>query len=106
MADTVRRVMRQRAQRECVLVDILRLTYQVRHEIPAARVVDQVAEKPASEGVIPHVLDDAASIGIGAGAQELVRRSLRKALYQQRPDGIVPGRIDDGLVRQHGVAVQ
>src|SRR5271157_1274924 len=67
MADIVSRVVRQRAQGEGVLVEILSLPDHRFDEVGATNIVEKVAEEGAAERVIAHVLDDATSVSVGVG---------------------------------------
>ena len=65
VAIVVGREVRQRAQRERILVEILRLANQVDDEVAAADVMRQIAIKLAAERIISQVLDDAAAVSVG-----------------------------------------
>ena len=103
MADVVGGVMRERAEREGVLVDVVRLANQRLHEIAGADVVHQVAEEVAAERVVAKILNHRAAVGVGARLASSFARRARKAAREQRPKAGVPQRIDVGFVRQHGV---
>ncbi len=60
-------IMRQRAQCEGVLIDVLRFVYQRRDEITGSDIVCQIAEKLVGERIITHVLNDAPAISVGVG---------------------------------------
>ena len=72
VARDIRRIVRQCAQREGVLVGILAFEQQLTHEISAANVMHQVAKIFTAEWVITQILDDGASVGVGMGLLELV----------------------------------
>ncbi len=67
MSADVRRIVRERSQCECVLVDVGRLRDQRLNEVSAADVMDQIAEEPVPERVVTHVLDQRPTIGVGVG---------------------------------------
>ena len=74
MAIIVGGVMRQRAQRECILVQILRLANQVENEVAAADVVRQIAVELAAERIIAQILNDASAVGVSMRLGQLIRR--------------------------------
>ncbi len=86
MALVIGGVMGQRAQREGIFVEILRLAHQVHDEIAAADIVHQVAEESAAERVVAHVLQNAAAIGVGVGLQQIVRGGVGESRQQERLD--------------------
>ena len=103
VAGDIRRIVRQGAQREGVLVDILAFEQQLANKVSAADVMHQVAEFPAAERVVAEILDDGASVGVGMGLPDLVFRQSRISLEQQGSDLIGPEQVHDFLVRQNGV---
>ncbi len=90
VASDIRCIMRQCAQREGVLVDILTFEHQFTNEVSAANVMHQVAELFTAERVVAQILDDGAPIGIRVRLFELVLRQARIALEQQGPDLVSP----------------
>jgi hypothetical protein len=64
----------------------------------------QVGEQLVAEGIVADVLDDAASVGIRPGMLEFRRRQGRVAALQERNDRLVPGEIDELLVRQQRIS--
>ena len=73
MAIVVGGVVRQRAEREGVVVDVLGVVQQSTDEISAADIVGEVTEKMTPVRVVAHVLDDGAAIGEGLrGVQFLI----------------------------------
>ena len=66
----------------------------------------QVAEHSAAERIIPHVLNDAAGIGVGVSVNQVLRSGCRPTLQKQRLDVLVPSRIDNGFVSENGIALQ
>ena len=99
-------VVGQSAQREGILVEVLRFANHVEHKIAAAHIVHQIAEEFAAERIIPHVLDDAAGVGVGVGLNQIFGGGLRPTFKKQRLDVLVPSRIDDGFVGENGIALQ
>ena len=79
MALRVGCVVGQRAQREGVFVDVLRAAHQVHHEVAAADVVHQIAEKTAAERIIADVLKDAAGVSIGVCVDHIGGGGLRES---------------------------
>ena len=103
MAIIVSRVMRQRAQRECIFVEVLRISNQVQNEVAAPDVVRQIAVKLAAERIIAQILNDASAVGISVGLDQLIRGGGGKSFQEQGLDGTVPSGIDDGFVREDGI---
>ncbi len=66
----------------------------------------QIAEEAAAEWVIPHVLHNAAAIGIGVGLLQFFGRRHGKSLQKHFPDGVVPHRVNDGFVGEHRIAIE
>ncbi len=99
----VRRIVRQGAQCEGVLVDILAFEQQLADEVSAADVMHQVAEFPAAERVVAEILDDGAAIGVGVRLSDLVFRQSRISLEQEGLDLVGPEQVHDFLVRQNGI---
>src|SRR5436190_4952336 len=52
----IRRIVRQGAQREGILVDILIFEQKLADKVPAANVMHQVAEIPTAEGIVAEIL--------------------------------------------------
>src|SRR4029077_5239130 len=75
------------------------------NEITAADVVRQVAEELVAVRVVAHVLDDGASVSIGMSLAQIVLGGVGEALLKQWPDMRGPNRVNDGLVRKHGVSI-
>ncbi len=63
----------------------------------------QIAEEPASERIVAHVLNDRAAIGIGVGLPKFVRRRGRETLQKEWLDAIPPCGVDDRFMRQDRV---
>src|SRR6266576_6911927 len=100
MTEVVGCVMRQRAERERILVQIGGLGQKIQYQIAAANVVRQVADEPMAERVIAHILDDCAAIGVSMRLSKIVRARIRKSLQQEGLYIVFPGSVDDRLVRQ------
>jgi hypothetical protein len=96
-------IVRQCAQREGVLVDILALEQHLTNKVSAAKVMHQVAEFLAAERIVTQILDDSASVGVGVRFFKVVFRQSGISLEQKRPDLVGPEQVDDLLVRQNGV---
>ena len=89
MAIVVGREMRQCAQREGVLVEILRLTKQTGDEVAGVDVVSQIAEERAAERIITLVLDDAPPVSVGVCLYQLIAggsgKSFQPGVYGRIP---------------------
>jgi hypothetical protein len=70
-------------------------------KIRTSNIVNEVAEIPAAEWIVPEVLNDAASIGVPMRNFELFFGGIWKALEQSRPDRVVPEAINECLVREY-----
>src|SRR5581483_5935066 len=103
MTRDIRRIVRQRAQSEGVLVGILGLEQQLANEVAATDVMHQVAEFPAAERVVAKILDNGATVRVGMRLPDLVFRQSRISLEQEGLDLIGPEQVYDLLVRQNGV---
>ena len=55
------------SQRKRILVQIVGLGDERENKIAAANIVREIAEELTAEGIVTHVLNDGASIGIGMG---------------------------------------
>jgi hypothetical protein len=75
MTVVIRRIMAERSKR--VLIDIPRISNQRLDEIAGAYIVPEVAEEMAAEG-IAKILNDTATVGVGAGLRKLIRSRLRE----------------------------
>src|SRR5579883_709768 len=64
--------------------------------------MQQVAKEFVAEGVITHVLDDRAAIGVGVGFAELFFGGSREALGDQKLE-LWPTGVDHGLMREDGI---
>src|SRR6185436_16482373 len=102
MTGVVSSVVCERAERECVLSDVGRLSDQGRDEITAAYIVRQVAEEPARERIIPNILDETAAVGKRT-------RTLQTVLVEPESrsergnDGSIPRGVDDGFMGERRI---
>src|SRR5665213_4118789 len=60
----------------------------------------------AAEGIITHVLNDAAAVGEGVGFIKVILGRVGEALQQQLLKGRVPCRIDNRFVSQNRVGME
>src|ERR1019366_2453298 len=104
MAGDVRRIMRQCAEGEGVLVGIAALRQQFTNEVSGPNVMRQVAEFDAAEWMVAEVLYTAPAIGVGMSFFELLFGEPRIALEDERTDLVRPQQVNDLLVGQHGIA--
>ena len=65
--------------------------------------MQQVGEDRFAKRIVAQILDHAAAVRVGVRLLQLDRGQPGKAVQQQRLDRIVPGEIDDLLVRQNRV---
>ncbi len=96
-------VMRQRPQREGVLVDVGRFFDQGGNEFSAAHIVQQVAEIFIAAGVVTHVLNQAAAVGIGVRLPKVVCSGLGKPVQEHRLNLVLPRQIHDFFVSEDRV---
>ena len=85
------RVVRQGAVGESMVVQLFRLFEKRRHEVSAAHVMNEIAEKLAAKRIIPHVLNNAAAVSVGVGLEQIVIGGLGEAFVQPRLEVGVPG---------------
>src|SRR5579863_2563115 len=95
--------MRQRPQRESVLIDVGRFLDQGGDKISGAHVMQQVAEILIAAGVVAHVLDQASTVGIPVRLLQVVRGGLRKALQEHGADLVFPRQVDNLFVSENRV---
>jgi hypothetical protein len=100
----VRAVVRNRAERECILVQVARLLQHDWEEIRAAYVVEKVAEKAGAEWVVSEILDNASAVGVAVRNPQLLFGGIGEALEQDNFDRIVPEGIDERLVGEYGIS--
>ncbi len=105
MALVVGGVVGHRANSKGVLVNVLRIAQQAFNEVTASDVVCQVAEELAAVGIVAHVLDDRPTVRVGMGSAKLVSSGVRKPFLKERLDMRNPDRVNDCLVRKHGVSI-
>src|SRR5262245_28445561 len=98
MAIVVGSVVRQRAQRKGVLIEVSCLRQQIQDEIAAADVMQQCAKERVPEWIVTDVLDDGATVRVGVRPAEVFRRGIGIALQQERNDTVLPRRVNDRLV--------
>ena len=103
MTHRVSNVMGERADGEGKLIGVARVAEEVDDEIPGADIVGEVGERFVAKGVIADVLDDASTVGVGAGMLQLGGGERWIAAEQEGNDGILPGEIDEHLMRQQGI---
>ena len=65
MTADVGSVVRERAQRERILIQVRGVLKQGLDKVAAAHVVHQIAEKLAAERVVAHVLHNTSAVGVG-----------------------------------------
>ena len=106
MTVVVRRVMRERTKRKGVLCQVLRVVQQRPHEIAAANIMRQVAEKWAAVRVVAHILNNGAAVRIGLRPAQVLLRSLRILCQKQGLDVAVPGRVNDRFMGKHGIGLR
>ena len=93
-------VMRQRAEGEGVLVEVLRVVNHRLHEGAGADIMSEIAEDLVAERVVPDILNDATAVSVRVGLQQVLRRGVGETREQQRLDLLVPHQIDDLFVSQ------
>ncbi len=90
----------QRAQSECIFVEVLRFADQGHDEIAAADVMREIAEKVAAERIISQVLNDATPIRVGVRLLQLLPSGAGKSFEKLFLEGSIPNRINDRFVGQ------
>jgi hypothetical protein len=103
VTDGVADVVGESADGEGELVGIAGVAEEVDDEITRADVVGEVGEELVAERVVADVLNDAATIGVGAGMLDLSGGEIRVAAEEQRDDGGLPGEVDELFVGEEGV---
>ena len=91
-------VMRQRANGEGEVVDVLGVAEEVANKVAGANVVSEIGEESVTEGIVAEVLDGTAAVGIGSSLLELSLGEVGEAFEQDRADGVLPREIDDGFM--------
>ena len=105
VAEGVAEVVGERANGEGDVVGAFGVTEEGADEVAGADVVKEVGEDGLAEGIVAKVLNDASSIGVGAGVAELGGGEIGVALEQEGLDGVGPGKVDKLLVSEDGVAI-
>ena len=103
VADGVADVMREGADGEGELVGSVRVAEEADDEVSRADVVGEIGEEFVAEGVVAEVLNGAAAVGVGVSLLELSFGEGGVLLEKNRPDGLLPGEIDQFLVALDGV---
>ena len=96
-------VMRKSSDGKRKLIGIAGVAEEIHDKIAGAHVMGKVAERHLAKGVVADVLDDAAAVGVGPGFFQLCLGQVRIAAEQQGNDGVVPGEVDQLLVRKQGI---
>jgi hypothetical protein len=91
------------SQRESIFVQILGLGDERENKITATNIVRQIAKELTAEGIVAHVLNDGASIGIGMGLEQLLRSRLGKSAQEYGFDVVLPCGIDNSFMRKDGI---
>jgi hypothetical protein len=99
MAYVVADVVGERADGEGEFVGGLGVVEEREDEVAGPDVVGEVGEELVAEGVVAEVLDGAAAVGVGVGFLKLGLGESREAMEQERADGLLPGEVDEFLVR-------
>src|ERR1051326_8079614 len=68
--------------------------------------MNQIAEKPAAERIVPHILYDAAGVGIRMRFLHGIGRGLREACQQQGHDIVIPRAVNYGFVSKYGITLE
>jgi hypothetical protein len=103
VAFDVRSVMGDGSEGEGVLVKIAGFVDESLDKISGADIVDEVTEELTAERIVPEVLDDAASIRVRVGFEEIVFGSIGGSFLERRFEGVGPDGVDDGFVGEDRV---
>ncbi len=103
MAFIVGGIVSERPEGKGVAVEVFGIADKRQDEITAAHVVGQITEEETSVRVVTHVLNNGPAVRVTMRFLELFAGCIRKALEQQRAYVGVPGDVNDGFMRQHGV---
>src|SRR5215472_8250595 len=98
--------MRQRAKGERQFVDVLRVVNQLQDKVAAADVMEQVTEKLVAGRIVTHILNQAAAVGIGMGAAQVIFCGIGITLQKETLEVALPDEVDYLLVGEHGVGRQ
>ena len=82
VAEAVGPIMGHRSQREGILVQVLSILQQARHEVATAYIVGKVGKEMISRGVISQIRNDGAAVRIGAALLELAAVQGAKSFDQ------------------------
>jgi hypothetical protein len=99
MTYVVANVVGERADGEGEFVSGLGVVEEREDEVAGPDVVGKVGEELIAEGVVAEVLDGAAAVGVGVCFLKLGLGEGREATEQKRADGLLPGKVDEFLVR-------
>src|SRR5262249_27076992 len=69
-----------------------------------AHVMGEITKQRLAEWVVPHVLNGGAAIGVGVRVAQFRLGCAGKFLQEKRPDGTIPGEINQFLMRENGVS--
>jgi hypothetical protein len=103
VTDGVADVVRERANSEGEFVGSLGVFKKAEDEVSGADVVGEVGEKFIAEGVVAEILDGASAVGVSVGLLELGFGEGGKVLEEDGPNRLLPGKVDEFLVRLDGV---
>ncbi len=103
MTVIVRRVVRHRAQRETVFINVVGVVQERHDEIATAHVMRQIAEKMAAVWIVAEVLNNRAAVCISLRRAQFFGSSVGKSRQQGGFQPVFPSRINDRLVGEHGV---
>ena len=98
--------MRQPAKGERELVYVLRVVDQLHDKVAAADVMEQVAEKFVAGWIVAHILNQAAAVGIGVGAAQVIFCGIGITLQKETLEVALPHKVNYLLVGEHGVGRQ
>ena len=106
VADGIADVVGEGADGEGEVVGGLGVTDETENEVSGADVVSEVGEERVAEGIVAKVLDGGAAVGVGVGFVELGVGEVGEVLEDDRDNGVLPGDVDDLLMRLDGVGVR
>ncbi len=98
-------VVGERAGGEGEFIGVSGIAEEADDEVPGTDVVSQVREQPVAERIVAHVLDHASGVCIGACSFQIGGGQVWIATEQQRNNRILPGEVDELLMREQGVGV-
>ena len=103
MADGVADVVGERADGKGELVGVAGVAEEIDDEIAGADVVGEIGEGRVAEGIVADVLNDTAAVGVSASVLKLGWGEGGITAEEKWNDGLLPGEIDELLVREEGV---